>query len=276
MSLRSRASGSRNPYARLAGAAAALTTVVGLGVYAYVKWNLDTQPGQGGDDWAAGGGSRDATNQQRQSLPKTKKPAQPGPRPTLSLSLPTTFDRNSTEALQRLHDLIDSLAHHFLIHLLIPTALASDSEQDGQYDGTGALAAIFADVLDFDARRILLYSTSAGRQALSVALACDAHVEVIFADTVSLAASGQVEEYTKSIEHLQRAAGVVVLLVLPGSERSAAAPGLEAILIHFKKASFSKSVRIIDERRAAGPEAVIAAWRDGADRIVELRSKMKR
>ncbi|KAK0521398.1 hypothetical protein OC834_006682 [Tilletia horrida] len=309
---------SRNPYARALGAAAAIVSLAGLGIglYVYSRWTPDSQPGQGGDEWAAGGGSRHGT----QSGPPgadatgkgpsggaagaaTKPQARRGPRPTLSLSLPPPFDRTSPTALQLLHDLVAVLAEHFLIHLILPDspsssapASAGTAETGASGSGTGALAAVFADVLDFDARRLLLYSTSAGRQALSVALACDAHVEVSFfadgtgadSEAGGLAAEAAEDDGAaiKSVEHLQRTAGVVVLLVLPSPDVDSAAPpsafsrsSFEATLEYFKKASFSRSIRIIDTRvsSAAGAAPDVAEqWQEGADRIVELRAKMKR
>ncbi|CAD6887793.1 unnamed protein product [Tilletia controversa] len=334
---------SRNPYTRAAGAAAAVLTLAGLGIglYVYSRWTPDSQPGQGGDDWAAGGRSRrsgggddetrattseDKEGASAQQPPKSAAPATGAtqqarrrrlPRPSLSLSLPPTFDRSSPQALQLLHDLVAALAEHFLIHLILPDSPSSSSNSTSESpspataatatgQNTGALAAVFADVLDFDTRRLLLYGTPAGRQALGLALACDAHVEISLVGVVadpkeeeggsSSSDGNPPEESIKKVEHLQRTAGVVVLCVLPAPGRrqgqgeasvspatSASRANLDAVLEHFKKASFSRSVRIIDTSTpsaAEGPAATGAQsdetqWRTGAARIVELRAKMK-
>ncbi|KAE8231578.1 hypothetical protein CF326_g3403 [Tilletia indica] len=300
---RGRAASSRNPYTRTVGAAAAVLTLAGLGIglYFYARWTPDSQPGQGGDEWAAGGGGAGSRRGGADGVaPKGKEPTtgpqQPPatsqsrrrlPRPSLSLSLPPTFDRTSPQALQLLHDLIAALAEHFLIHLILPDSSSSNPSSSSSDDassstgGTGALAAVFADVLDFDTRRLLLYGTPAGRQALSVALACDAHVEISFVEEAEQQHEGA-EDSIKKVEHLQRTAGVVVLCVLPAPGRqpsSATSKGsLDAVLEHFKKASFSRSVRIIDAcspSAGSGAQNDQAQWESGAARIVELRAKMK-
>ncbi|KAE8259952.1 hypothetical protein A4X13_0g676 [Tilletia indica] len=300
---RGRAASSRNPYTRTVGAAAAVLTLAGLGIglYFYARWTPDSQPGQGGDEWAAGGGGAGSRRSGADGVaPKGKEsttgPQQPPatsqsrrrlPRPSLSLSLPPTFDRTSPQALQLLHDLIAALAEHFLIHLILPDSSSSNPSSSSSDDasssagGTGALAAVFADVLDFDTRRLLLYGTPAGRQALSVALACDAHVEISFVGEAEQQHEGA-EDSIKKVEHLQRTAGVVVLCVLPapGRQPSSATSrsSLDAVLEHFKKASFSRSVRIIDAcspSAEGGAQDHQAQWESGAARIVELRAKMK-
>jgi len=116
-----------------------------------------------------------------------------------------------------------------------------------------------------------------------LALACDAHVEVSLHGSPATEGRPETDETKKRLEHLQRASGVVVLLVLPSPDASqvstSADADLDEVLDHFKKASFSKSVRIVDTRGSPDASATRnteSQWEAGGASIAELRAKMKR
>ncbi|SAM84383.1 uncharacterized protein UBRO_05626 [Ustilago bromivora] len=96
-------------------------------------------------------------------------------RPSLSLSLSPTFMRDQA-SISDLRTLLTTLSPLFVIHVILPGS--EDEELSASISSLIHSLSTPTAIPELDARRILEYTRSSGRFALSRALACDCHVEV--------------------------------------------------------------------------------------------------
>lgn len=149
-----------NPIAIAGG----LVSAAGL---AYLLYNYLSSPNDSkGDD--------EGVSRRRTSLkPPTSTPSRN--RPSLSLTLSPSFTRDST-SISGLRSLLTTLSPLFVIHLILPGSESTDLSTS--ISSLITTLSTPTPIPDFDTRRILEYTQSSGRFALSRALACDCHVEV--------------------------------------------------------------------------------------------------
>ncbi|KAJ1024395.1 hypothetical protein NDA18_004562 [Ustilago nuda] len=142
-----------------------LVSAAGLAYLLYNYLPSSSTPKESDDDDVSG---------RRGSLKSTSSSTSPI-RPSLSLSLSPTFIRDRA-SISGLRTLLTTLSPLFVIHVILPGS--EDEELSASISSLIHSLSTPTAIPELDVRRILQYTRSSGRLALSRALACDCHVEV--------------------------------------------------------------------------------------------------
>lgn len=187
-------------------------------------------------------------------------------RPSLSLTLSPTFSR-TPGSLSSLRQLLSSISPLFVVHLILPSTeldLASS---------ISALTSQLGEIQDFDPRRVLEYSQSAGRFALSRALACDCHVELSLPPAEGGVHEGGVNgreqggEVVRELQKIRRSCGVVVYANLGGGG---------GVIDELRREGEREGGRDAPNgMRAWDLESEEKPWRELGERLIELRGGWK-
>ncbi|SNX85327.1 uncharacterized protein MEPE_04036 [Melanopsichium pennsylvanicum] len=178
-----------NPVAIAGG----LISAAGLGylLYTYLSNSNSNKAGGGGDDDDEGDVTR------RRSCTKPGQHSTNRARPSLSLSISPTFQRTPSN-IGGLGCLLQAISPLFVVHLILPGSGEQDLSTSIQ-SLNHALGAID----EFDPRRVLEYTQTEGRFALSRALACDCHTEI------SMPGSEEIGTFDQ-LNKIRRTCGLVV------------------------------------------------------------------
>lgn len=226
---------------------------LGYLLYTYL-WTSGTSKASGDDD---------DDDVAKRGTTLSKRGTSPRVRPSLSLSLSATFDRNDDDSISGLGSLLSCICPLFVVHVIVP-----GSESQDLSTSLSQLSTRLGSIRDFDARRMLEYTQASGRFALSRALACDCHVEV------ALPASDEritVVELTK----IRRSCGLVLFASF---EASTAQVGGRAVLGELKSLALHESAHRRDApsgMRALDLGAEPDCWQALALSLRQLRDGWK-
>lgn len=265
----------RGPFV-VAGGALALAS---LGFFLYSQYG--GKPNGGGDDGEdPGGNGRDPSGSGSGSV--ARKTGKQAARPTMSICLSPHFDR-SPASLRGLRALLEIISPVFLVHLICPAPgidLDDEADSDGQDQddqdldqSISMLTRALGDVADFDTRRILEYSKTSGRWAISRALACDCHVEVVLEPNETAQSTSVLIELDK----IRRSCGLVVFAALSPAQPTTT-PAIDAVFDALRRRAAESGsphseapagMRAFDRRHEAH------AWESTANDIARLRQSWK-
>ncbi|SPO28228.1 uncharacterized protein UTRI_04627_B [Ustilago trichophora] len=224
-------------------------------LYTYLSSSSSSSSGSGNDD------DDDDVSRRKPNL-KPPSSSSSRIRPSLSLTLSPSFTRTPS-SITNLRTLLNLISPLFVIHLILPGDEACDISTS-----IASLSTSLGPIPDFDSRRILEYTQSGGRFALSRALACDCHVEIALPESAAQpqAEAGEVEVVAE-LGKIRRSCGLVVYASLGGGtgvldelRRLGETEGREA----------PNGMRVFDLGVDDG-----AMWQDLGERLGDLRQGWK-